>query len=268
MRGAKALKPNDQIERVITQFTAQSRLFNSPAYSLSNQESLAWAIKSMRLSPHMRIIDVAAGTGLLSLAAAPYVKSITAVDITRAMLDEGEKAAQARGITNVSFSLRDAYNLGEKDAYDLAMSRLSFHHFESAKDVLLEMIAAVNPGGRVAVFDLLSPDDAPLSARYNAYERLRDDSHTTALTADGLYALFVDGGLENIETSFRYVVNDLHAWMDLTNTPPQNRETIRRAITDELSGGEATGFLPFIGEDGNVKFKHRWMMCMGEKPLR
>jgi len=256
-----------QNDRVISQFTLQSKHFHSKEYSLSSQEYLSWAVQRMPLFKSARVIDVAAGTGLLSLAVSPYVKSVKAVDITKAMLDEGRKEAKKRAIENVEFCLKDAYHLNENSSFDIAMSRLAFHHLSDPKAVLGQMIEAVSIGGAVIVLDLLSPEDNALSQRYNEYERLRDDSHTVSLTAIELKGLFESAGLLDIKTNFRYVVNDLDAWMTMTQTSEEHRQTIKKAMEAELSGGEPTGFQPFIDESGRIKFAHHWMMIEGKKPI-
>ncbi len=256
---------NDQNKRIIAQFTAQSKHFDSPDYTLSNQECLAWAVQCMPLWPKAHVIDVAAGTGLLSLAVSPHVHTVTAIDITQAMLDEGQRSAASKEISNVTFRLGDAYHLSETDTYDIAVSRIAFHHLTAPAKVLQQMICAVHPGGHVVIFDLLSPDDMDLATRYNALERLRDDSHTVSLKSTELISMFESCALLDISVAYRRVVNDLEAWMAMTDTPAKNREIIREAMDKELSGGSETGFHPFFGEDGHIKFAHNWMMIRGQK---
>ena len=252
-------------DKIIAQFTAQSKHFHSPEYSLSSQEYIQWALERMPLKRESNVIDVAAGTGLLSLSVSPFVQSVLALDITEAMLAEGRKAALLSGITNVTFRLGDAYHLEVPQSYDIAMSRLAFHHLSDPKAVLDQMQRVVVKGGSVIVCDLLSPEDPSLALRYNQLERMRDDSHTTSLTCDELTSMFHQSDMENIKVYYRYVINDLEAWMAMTATPETNREIIRRAIQDELQGRDKTGFSPFFGENGSVKFAHRWMMIMGTK---
>jgi ubiquinone/menaquinone biosynthesis C-methylase UbiE len=255
----------DQNQKVIAQFTAQSGLFSSADYSLSSREYIDWAIERLPLTKDDRVLDVAAGTGLMSLAISPFVGSVTALDITEAMLSEGRIQAERLGIDNVTFQTGDAAAIGITEQYDMAMSRLAFHHFLKPETVLAQMILAVKPGGAVVVCDLLSPDDPALCLRYNGLERLRDDSHTTALTEQGFITLFENAGLTNLHTDFRFVVNDLEAWMAMTATPEQTREILRSAMRTELLGGEKTGFSPFADESGKIKFAHRWIMITGYK---
>ncbi len=253
-------------ERIITQFSTQSKRFDSPDYSLSNPECLEWAIGCLPLRKDARVLDIAAGTGLLSLSLSPYVHSVTAVDITQAMLNQGRRSAAAKGITNVAFRLGDAYSLSETNSYDITVSRLAFHHLTEPERVLRNMVRALHPDGHAVVFDLISPDEKNLAMRYNALERLRDNSHTTALKRDEMIGIFESCGLRNISAEYRHVVNNLEAWMTMTDTPERNRRIIRAAMQTELAGGQSTGFAPFAGNDGQIMFAHNWMMIQGKKP--
>lgn len=263
VRSSFVLKAHDK--RIITQFTAQSEKFASGQYVVSSQEYLTWAVNKMPLKKSDLVLDVAAGTGLLSFAVSPFVGQVTAVDITPAMLDEGRKAASGKGILNVTFKQGNAYDLCEETGYDIAMSRLAFHHMSKPKDALNEMVKAVRPGGKVIVIDLVSPSDKKSADNYNYIETIRDDSHTRALTTEELLSMFKTAGLSDISVDERDVINDLEAWMTMTGTSSQNRGIINRAMQEDLNGGEKTGFSPFTDESGNIKFIHHWALVIGEK---
>lgn len=255
-------------KRVIAQFTVQSKHFNSSEYSLSSQEYLKWAVERMPLpkEPDGRVLDVAAGTGLLSFAVSPHAGSIVAVDITEAMLEEGRRAAAAKGITNVTFRLGDAYELSAERGYDMAMSRLAFHHLKRPGDVLGQMAGAVKPGGSVVVLDIVSPNEREAAKAYNRYERLRDDSHVRALTECELIRMYEENSLCDVKVHRRSVINELEAWMRMTQTSGEKRDAIREAVQRELNGGNKTGLSPFMDAGGAVKFIHSWAMVTGRTP--
>lgn len=254
----------EQDKRVVSQFTAQSKNFGSGKYIVSSQEYLKWAVERMPLNNNDRVLDVAAGTGLFSFAVSPYAGQIVAVDLTPAMIHEGRKNAAEKGIMNVLFKQGNAYDLHEERGYDMAISRLAFHHMSKPRDVLNEMAKAVRHGGSVVVVDLVSPDDERAAENYNLYEKLRDDSHTRALTKEELISICKAEGLTEITLYETDVINDLEQWMDMTGTAPQNGNIIKKAIREDLSGGERTGLFPFIGEEGNIKFFQHWAMVIGK----
>jgi len=53
------------------------------------------------------VLDLGAGTGLLTLALAPRVASVTALDISAAMLDRLEAHAASKGLSNVELVAAD-----------------------------------------------------------------------------------------------------------------------------------------------------------------
>ncbi|HJT55751.1 MAG TPA: class I SAM-dependent methyltransferase [Ktedonobacteraceae bacterium] len=55
------------------------------------------------ITPQTTMLDVGAGTGRFTLALAPYVQHITAVEPNAAMLDYLRKDANEQGLTNISF---------------------------------------------------------------------------------------------------------------------------------------------------------------------
>ena len=58
---------SDQKKRIIAQFTAQAGRFDDARYPLSSKELLEWAVGELPLKAGDTVLDVAAGTGLLSL---------------------------------------------------------------------------------------------------------------------------------------------------------------------------------------------------------
>ena len=85
------------------------------------------------------------------------VASVTAVDITPEMIDEGRKRAKADGIHNLRFELGSAEALPFADeSFDLVMSRYAIHHFADPKTALSEMSRVCKRGGLVVNVDMVS----------------------------------------------------------------------------------------------------------------
>ena len=76
-------------------------------YHRSTKETVARDPFYLRLcqeiTPQTTVLDVGAGTGRFTLALAPYVQHITAVEPSGAMLDYLRKDASEQGLTNISF---------------------------------------------------------------------------------------------------------------------------------------------------------------------
>ena len=61
------------------------------------------------------VLDCAAGTGALSMAAAKNAKHVTCTDMSKEMLIESMKKARRLGIYNISFAKRDMTYLKDPD---------------------------------------------------------------------------------------------------------------------------------------------------------
>jgi len=146
--------------------------------------------------PTWRHLDVATGAGHTALAFAPKVAKVTASDITPEMLQQARKLAKERGLSNVVTAQAQAGDLPFPDtSYHLVTCRLAAHHFPNPKSFVREAARVLIPGGTFALIDNVSPDDADLAARYNAFEMLRDPSHGRCLGLEEWSDLIRETGL-------------------------------------------------------------------------
>jgi ubiquinone/menaquinone biosynthesis C-methylase UbiE len=105
-----------------------------------------------------RVVDLGAGTGLLSLALAPRVHELVAVDISGRMLERLDDAAAAEGIHNVELLEADLRRLPlEDESATLVVSNYAFHHLDdSGKQLALaEARRILRPGGRLVICDMM-----------------------------------------------------------------------------------------------------------------
>jgi ubiquinone/menaquinone biosynthesis C-methylase UbiE len=247
------------------EFGQQAAHFGEQGLTLSNQAYLRWMVEQLDLRPHFEVLDVAAGTGHLSRAIAPHVRRVVALDLTPEMLAHGQHEAEQQGLTNVVFEQGEAEHLGyANEAFDFVVTRFSLHHFADARGPVQEMARVCRRGGRVAVIDLVSPDDPVVADTYNHLERLRDPSHVRALTADELQRFVRATGLSIVHTSRRDVEVHLDRWLDLTRTSPAARATIREALIHDLQGLKTSGMRPYMC-DQELKFLHAWIVVVGIK---
>jgi ubiquinone/menaquinone biosynthesis C-methylase UbiE len=245
------------------EFGKQARHFGEAGLTLSNEDHLRWMVDVLAPAPDWSALDVATGTGHLARALAPRVRQVTGVDLTPAMLAEGRRLAAEAGLGNVRFEEGAAERLPYADAaFDLVATRLSLHHMLDPGPAVAEMARVARPGGVVAVIDLVSPDDPALAARYNSFERLRDPSHTRALTLGELTASLETAGVKLSQTLTRDVEAVLERWLEMTHTPPEARRAIVEALAAELSGGPPTGMRPFR-RVGQLRFLHSWAILVG-----
>lgn len=107
------------------------------------------------LCPGQRVVDVACGTGLVTLPAARQVGPeghVTGVDLSERMVAGAATAAAETGVANVQFYRMDAEELELPDAsFDVALSALGILYCPDPLKALREMHRVLVPGGRVAV---------------------------------------------------------------------------------------------------------------------
>jgi ubiquinone/menaquinone biosynthesis C-methylase UbiE len=256
----------DNHEQIQQMFTLQAASFGSKYLTAANPEYLRWMTDHLALQPTDRVIDVAAGTGHLSRAMAPFVQHVTAFDLTQAMLDQGQQHAADAGLTNLTFQQGQAEQLPfPAGTFDLAVTRFAVHHFPQPRLQLAEMVRVTKVGGRVAVIDLVAPADPLLASKYNYLEWRRDPSHTFALMPDQLSALLHDVGVTLITNISREIAVSVDAWLDLTKPTDDVRTEILTRIDAELNGdAEAiTGMRPFLRDDGQRMFMQTWVIAAG-----
>ena len=121
------------------------------------------SIQGLGLQPGAQVLLVGAGTGL-DLEYLPRDVTVTAVDITPAMLERCRRRAKQLGIA-VDAQVMDARQLTfDDDAFDAVVFHLVLAVMPEPERGLREAERVLKPGGRVAVFDKFLGDEerAPL----------------------------------------------------------------------------------------------------------
>ena len=100
-------------------------------------------------------LDYGAGTGLLTLALAPRVRRILAVDASPGMLDVLRQKAAAAGLGNVE-TLRADFTRDPlpPGPFDLVASAMTLHHVEDVELLFRKFFELLASGGQLALADL------------------------------------------------------------------------------------------------------------------
>ena len=220
----------------IEQFTKQALPFANSAV-VRDDDVLDRILRFADLAPDDQALDVACGPGLLVRALAPRVHHATGVDLTPAMLDQAKQLQRQKGLANVTWIESDVINLPFPTAsFSLVTSRYSFHHFAKTHIVLKEMVRVCKPGGRVIVVDI-APEESK-AEEFNRIERLRDPSHTRALTEQEFRRLFSQAGIPTQFVEKFRITGDLNSLLarsfPLEGDADKVHAAFESALTDDI----------------------------------
>lgn len=110
-----------------------------------------------------RVLDVAAGSGILTLEVASRVASVDAIDFSPGMLAKLEAARKQRGIENVTAQLADGQALPfEEGTFDAGFSMFGLMFFPDRLKGFRELHRVLKPGARAAVSSWAPVDQSPL----------------------------------------------------------------------------------------------------------
>jgi len=147
-------------------------------------------VDRVNLEADMQVMDFGAGTGLISSFVVPHVKSITAVDISPAMLAKlAEKPEfQGKAVTVCQDILEQPLDT----KFDLIISAMAMHHVQDTDKMVHTFAAHLNAGGMVALADLEKEDGsfhpADVEGVYHA-----------GFDQDALKVKFVQAGFKDIQ---------------------------------------------------------------------
>jgi ubiquinone/menaquinone biosynthesis C-methylase UbiE len=109
-------------------------------------------VRRLGLRPGTRLLDVAAGSGALSIPAARTGADVVATDLAPAMIERLNARARAEGLSTLCGRVMDGHALDlDDDAFDVAVSMNGVSLFPDMARGLAELVRVTRPGGRVVV---------------------------------------------------------------------------------------------------------------------
>lgn len=125
----------------------------APGYDRTNTPTQMWlgneGLRRTRLRASMRFLDVAAGSGALSIPAARLGAKVLATDQSAVMLELLRARAQKEGLA-IETRVMDGHALElEDDSFDVAGSQFGVMLFPDMPKGIRELARVVKPGGQV-----------------------------------------------------------------------------------------------------------------------
>jgi ubiquinone/menaquinone biosynthesis C-methylase UbiE len=223
------LDPIQQAAR--DQFQRQSANYGK-SHILANTDDVASALSCVEVRPGSAALDVATGGGHTAVDLAGRGFSVTATDISQAMLESASKLAEERGFT-IATRLHEAEKFPYSDgSFDLVSCRVAAHHFSDRDAFVREVARVLKSGGHFLLIDGSVPDGEPDAEEWiHQVEKLRDPSHGRFLSPGAWTSLCERHGLRVLRcetTPFKQP--DLDWYFQTAGTTPENREMVRDLI--------------------------------------
>lgn len=124
------------------------------------RESGAAVVKSLGVTPTLRVLDLGCGDGTTALPLAQLGAEVVGIDIAKNLVDAGNKRATAAGLTRLKFQEGDACNLHEVSdhSFDLTLTVFGAMFAPKPHDVAKEMVRVTKPGGRIVMGNWIPND--------------------------------------------------------------------------------------------------------------
>jgi ubiquinone/menaquinone biosynthesis C-methylase UbiE len=163
-----AAKKDDHKDKVATTFDTICEGYDCNAlrfFTRSAQELLRF----LNLQGHERLIDIAAGTGNISLPAAKILDQghVTAVDLSPGMLEQAKTKASEEGLDNIHFHCCDLEKLQEPESsFDVATCGFGLFFLPDMHNGLNAIRKQLLPGGLLAITTFLDGMMEPMSSLF------------------------------------------------------------------------------------------------------
>lgn len=167
---------SDKKSRIAAMFDGIAHSYDFLNHFLSFSIDRIWRRRAVRIIgrsfKNPRILDVATGTGDLSVAAMKLEpEHITGIDISQGMLAIGRRKITRKGFGDkIDLVEGDCQNLNFPDSsFDVAMVAFGVRNFENPLRGLAEMTRVIRKGGMVLVLEFSRPRHFPFRQLYNFY---------------------------------------------------------------------------------------------------
>jgi ubiquinone/menaquinone biosynthesis C-methylase UbiE len=124
------------------------------------RESGEELVKSLGVTPSLRVLDVGCGDGTTALPLALLGAEVLGIDIARNLVEAGNQRAAKAGLARLKFQEGDACDLQgvAGQAFDLTVSIFGAMFAPKPFDVARELVRVTKPGGRIVMGNWIPND--------------------------------------------------------------------------------------------------------------
>ena len=118
--------------------------FCAPIYDLAQKQQKAYKkvvnFVAQKIPQNSSVIEIAGGTGEFSIAVAKTAKKVVCSDISENMLKVAKRKAKKQGFVNISFEIRNIYEIAEQDeSFDFVLAPQVLHLLDNPKLAAAEL---------------------------------------------------------------------------------------------------------------------------------
>ena len=135
-------------------FSDKADTYEQNQNRINNVDNIAKSIlANIQLNESMHLLDFGSGTGLLLERIAPFVRKITAVDVSSSMISQLEKK---RGNLPCELEIieKDLEKSEISGQYNGIISSMTMHHIQNVESIFSRFFDLAKPGGFIAIADL------------------------------------------------------------------------------------------------------------------
>ncbi len=183
---------NSDQKKQMAYFDQAARTWDEKPNRIRLAAAVAQALeREIRLEHKMNAMEYGCGTGLVSVAIAHRVGSITAADISPEMLKVLDEKTKDMGIENITTMLLDLTRHPlPRERFHLIYTSMTLHHIGPVEKLIEKFYRILHPGGWLSIADLDKEDgdfhgDVP-GVAHQGFERT------------GLEALLAEKGFSGI----------------------------------------------------------------------
>jgi ubiquinone/menaquinone biosynthesis C-methylase UbiE/glutathione S-transferase len=265
MRGGNFRSALDDIQLAShDQFSERADQYGK-SHILADVSDVEKAVTELKMRPGSKALDVATGNGHTAIYLATHGFSVTACDLSAAMLKETARLAAEKGVS-IDLHEHAAEQLPYADGtFHLVTCRVAAHHFSSPESFIRETSRVLKTYGYLVLIDGTVPDDQVDAYEWmNTVERLRDPSHARFITPNVWRKWCVEAGLTVTRCQVEaFKQPDLTWYFNVANTPPENRKKVLEMLAKAPSSVRE---LFKIGqEDGKIVWYWRRLTLVAGK---
>lgn len=175
------------------------------------------------------VLDVGCGAGHVSMAVAPWGKQVVAYDLTAQMLEQVQRLAHERQLSNIVTCQGDVEQLPfDNQSFEIVLSRYSAHHWPNPQRALHECLRVLKPGGLFLLSDIVAPEEPGYDTFLQSIELLRDHSHVRDHSISQWQAMLAQYDLSATVLMTWHLPLNFQAWVTRMATPQAYVQIIKQ----------------------------------------